>query len=299
MQALEEIGGAIAAVADRVGSSVVGIGSRRRGSGIVVADGQVATNAHNLRGDEVTVTFADGRRATGRVAGVDVEGDLAVIAVDTGSSPAIAWADSVDLTVGTPVFGVSATTGGGPRVTIGHVSATERAFRGPRGRRIGGSVEHTAPLAPGSSGGPIVDAEGRLLGIDTNRLGEGFYLAIPADAGLRERLAALARGEAPSTPRLGIAVAPAMVARRLRRSVGLSDREGLLVRDVEPDSPAARAGLAEGDLIVSAGGRATTDLDVLQDVLASTPPPFELTILRGEEERTVSVGGEADATGEA
>jgi serine protease Do len=197
-----------------------------------------------------------------------------------------------------PVFGVSATYGGGARVTVGFVSAVERAFRGPGGRRISGSVEHTAPLAPGSSGGPIVDANGRLLGIDTNRLGEGFYLAVPADAALRERVAALGRGEAPTRQRLGIAVAPPMVARRLRRSVGLSERDGLLVRGVEDGSLAARAGIAEGDLVVSAAGKAIADVDDLHEVLGSASLPIELTILRGEEERTVSVGG-TTATGEA
>ena len=106
-----------------------------------------------------------------------------------------------------------------------------------------GSVEHTAPLAPGSSGGALLDAPGRLLGINTNRLGEGFYLALPADDALRDRIDALGRGESTERPRLGIAVAPQHVARRLRRSVGLPERDGLLVRGVEDGSPAAAAGI--------------------------------------------------------
>ena len=86
MSAFEELQVAIHEVAERVGPAVVGIGSHQRGSGVVVGDGTVVTNAHNLRGDEVTVTFADGRRTRGRVAGGDVDGDLAVIAVD-GRNP--------------------------------------------------------------------------------------------------------------------------------------------------------------------------------------------------------------------
>src|SRR5919205_4099631 len=121
--------------------------------------------------------------------------------------------------VGTAVFALSNPGGRGLRVTFGFVSGVERSFRGPRGRRISGSLEHTAPLLPGSSGGPIVDAEGRLLGVNTNRLGEGFYLAIPADAGLRSRVDALSRGESVARPRLGVALAPAHVARRMRRAV--------------------------------------------------------------------------------
>jgi serine protease Do len=178
------------------------------------------------------------------------------------------------------------------------VSAVARAFRGPGGRRIAGSVEHTAPLAAGSSGGPIVDADGRLLGINTNRLGEGFYLALPAEAGLRERVDALGRGESASRLRLGVAVAPSHVARRLRASVGLSERDGLLVRGVEDGSLAAKAGIREGDLIVEAVGKVVEDADDLFDALGSASLPFEVRLVRGNDERTVSVGG-TEATGEA
>ena len=255
MSVIDDLQTAISTVSDKVGPAVVAIGSRQRGSGVVVADGKVLTNAHNIRGDEVTVTFADGRSTRGRVAGVDLDGDLAVINVDTAGSAGLEWADGSAVTPGAIVFGVAAAAGGSPRVTFGTVSAVARAFRGPGGRRIAGSVEHTAPLAPGSSGGPIVDADGNLLGINTNRIGEGFYLALPADAALRDRVDGLGRGESAQRLRLGVAVAPAHVARRLRASVGLSERDGLLVRGVEDGSLAAKAGIREGDLIVSAAGR--------------------------------------------
>jgi serine protease Do len=299
MTALDELSQSITRLAGAVAPSVVGIGSRLRGSGVVVADGQVLTNAHNLRGDEVTVTFADGRSAPGRLAGIDIDGDLAVIAIDTAGAPALAWADGDGPAIGTVVFAAAATAGGGPRVTFGTVSAVERSFRGPGGRRIGGSVEHTAPLAPGSSGSPLLDADGRLVGLNTNRIGEGFYLALPADASLRSRVEALGRGESVSRPRLGIAVAPSGVSRHLRESVGLPARDGVLVRGVEDDSPAARAGIRDGDLIVEIGGQAVTEADQLQEILATTQMPFEVKVVRGTDERTVSVGGEANASGEA
>jgi hypothetical protein len=94
-----------------------------------------------------------------------------------------------------------------------------------------------------------------VLGINTNRLGEGFYLAIPADDALRTGADALARGESAASPRLGVAIAPASVARRLRRAVGLPDTDGLLIRGVIEDSAAARAGVAQGDLSVAAAGQ--------------------------------------------
>lgn len=299
MSALDELSQSLAKVATSVTPSIVGIGSRLRGSGVVIADGQVLTNAHNVRGDEVTVTFADGRSTAGRLAGIDVDGDLAVIAVDTTGATPLAWADGDGASAGSIVFAGAATPGGGARVTFGSISAVERSFRGPGGRRIGGSLEHTAPLAPGSSGGPLLDAGGLLLGINTNRLGEGFYLALPADAALRARVEALGRGESVTRPRLGIAVAPARVSRRLRESVGLPERDGVLVRGVEDDSPAARAGIRDGDLIVEIAGKPVTEADQLQEILASSPMPFEVKVVRGTDERTVSVGGEASASGEA
>ena len=290
MSAIEEIQSAVATAAERVAPSIVGIGRGTRGSGVVIADGKVLTNAHNLRGDEVTVTFADGRRTVGTVDGVDGDGDLAVVSVDTAGATPVAWTDGTALPVGTAVFGAAASHGGGTRVTFGLVSAVARSFRGPGGRRISGSIEHTAPLAPGSSGGALVDLAGDLVGLNTNRIGEGFYLALPADAALRERVDALGRGESPSPTRLGVAVAPAHVARRMRRAVGLPERDGVLVRGVEDDSLADAAGIDAGDLIVSAGGKPIADADDLFEALGTLKRPFDVVIVRGNDERTVSVG---------
>jgi len=290
MSAIEEIQSAVITAAERVGPSIVGIGRGTRGSGVVIAEGKVLTNAHNLRGDEVTVTFADGRRTVGTVDGVDGDGDLAVVSVDTAGATPVAWTDGTALPVGTAVFGAAASHGGGTRVTFGLVSAVARSFRGPGGRRISGSIEHTAPLAPGSSGGALVDLAGDLVGLNTNRIGEGFYLALPADAALRERVDALGRGESPSPTRLGVAVAPAHVARRMRRAVGLPERDGVLVRGVEDDSLADAAGIDAGDLIVSAGGKPIADADDLFEALGTLKRPFDVVIVRGNDERTVSVG---------
>jgi serine protease Do len=290
MSAIEELQSAVTTVAGRVGPAIVGIGRGTRGSGVVIADGTILTNAHNLRGDEVTVTFADGRRTRGSVSAVDADGDLAVVSVDTTGATPLEWGDGSALTIGSAVFGAAASHGSGTRVTFGLVSGVARAFRGPGGRRIDGSIEHTAPLAPGSSGGALVDGTGKLVGINTNRIGEGFYLALPADASLQSRVEALARGESPSRERLGVAIAPSHVARRLRRSVGLPERDGVLVRGVEEGSPAEAAGIEAGDLIVEAGGTPVADGDDLFTALGSVTPPYEVKLVRGAEERTVTVG---------
>jgi serine protease Do len=178
---------------------------------------------------------------------------------------------------------------GAPRITFGQVTATERAFRGPRGRRIRGSLEHTAPLARGSSGSPVVDAEGRLVGLNTNRVGEGFYLALPADSELRQRVDELGQGREPQRRRLGVGLAPSSVARRLRRSVGLPERDGLLVRVVESGSPADDAQLREGDLIVAAAGSPVVTVDDLFDALDGPADVVTLTVLRGADELELEV----------
>ena len=128
-------------------------------------------------------------------------------------------------------------SGRGLRVTFGLVSATGRSFRGPGGRRVGGSIEHTAPLPRGSSGGPLVDPDGHLLGLNAVRREGGLILAVPADEAVRARVAALARGEATGRPRLGVALAPPRHARRMRSAVGLPERDGLLVRGVVAGQP--------------------------------------------------------------
>jgi serine protease Do len=134
-----------------------------------------------------------------------------------------------------------------------------------------------------------VDAAGQLLGINTNRLGEGFYLAMPSDEALRGRIDALGRGESATPPRLGVAIAPAHVARRLRRAVGLPDVEGLLIREVTEGSPAARAGLAQGDLIVAVAGQPVRTADDLFDALPAAGGTVEVSIVRGVEERAIQV----------
>src|SRR6202035_2501848 len=129
MAILDEIQQNIRQLAEGAGSSVVGIGQRWGvGSGIVLGEGRVLTNAHNVRGDRVAVTFADGHTAEGTVVGRDIDGDLAVIDVETGAAPAVPWAASPSAGIGTPVFALANPGGRGLRVTYGFVSGVERTF---------------------------------------------------------------------------------------------------------------------------------------------------------------------------
>lgn len=287
MSALDELSSSARTVLSALADSVVSIGRDGRGSGVVVAAGKVLTNAHNLRDGSTSVTFADGRSVQGTVSGVDGDGDLVVLDVDTGSAVSAVLASEAPA-LGDVVFAVGR-GGHRTRVSFGMVASVDVAFEGPRGRRIAGGVEHTAPLARGSSGGPLADASGRVLGLNTHRTGGGFYVARPIDEALRARLDGLVAGQSFERPRLGVALAPPAVAAKLRASVGLPPREGLLVRGVEPDQPAAAAGIAAGDLLVEAGGVALDSIEALGDALVAGAGAIAITVVRGTDERVVSV----------
>src|SRR4051812_32428879 len=292
MAVLEEVTQAVRSVSERVGPAVVGLGRGwGRGSGVVIGDGVVITTAHNLRGEEVTVTFGDGRRERGTVAALDAADDLAVVAVGTGDVDPLEWGEPDALGSGSVVFALANPGGRGLRTTLGFVSAVGARLRGPRGRRIRGTIEHTAPLPRGSSGGPPGGPPGRVLGLNAVRMEGGLIVALPADASMRQRAEGLARGEAPVRPRLGVAIAPAHVARRLRSAVGLPQRDGLLVRWVEDEGAAGRAGIEKGDLIVAGAGEPVARVDDLQRRVeaAGAGGSLVLRVVRGSEERDVTV----------
>jgi serine protease Do len=297
MAVIEELEKDIQRTAERVGPAVVGLGRGwGMGSGVVVAPDRVLTTAHNLRGglrreEEIEVVLASDRRTRGRIAGADPDIDLAVIDVDTGDVEPAEWAQDWNVPLGRAVLALANPGGRGLRVTMGTVSASAGSFRGPRGRRITGAIEHTARLPRGSSGGPLVDFEGRILGINAVRVDGELILAVPMDDSTRDRVQALSRGEPAARVRLGVGVAPPRVARRLQDALGLPERDGVLVREVEPGSAADRAGIERGDLIVAAGGQPVGRVDALYEVLDRASPGGELEfrVLRALEERPLSV----------
>ena len=217
---LSDISTATQAVLAAVAPSVVAVGRDGRGTGFVVAPNRVLTNAHNLRDATTLVTFADGRAVQGTLHGADRAGDLAVLDVDTGSIAPLTWAEESP-GVGDVVFAVSR-GGHRARITFGILSAVGAPFSGPRGRIVQAGIEHTAPLPRGSSGGPLTNAQGAVLGVNTHRIGEGFYVARPFDQALRARVVELIEGRTVEPRALGVALAPADVAAKLRRSGGLT-----------------------------------------------------------------------------
>jgi serine protease Do len=315
MAGLAEASDLISSSAAAAGPAVVGLGPGwRGGSGVVVADGRVLTAAHNLRKEGAGVVFADGRRERAQVLGVDRDVDLAVLGVDTGGIEPLAPggadtaapdagatgpadAGSGARGIGALVVALAKPGGRALRVTHGFVSTDQREVRGPRGRRIP-AIEHTAPLPRGSSGGPLLDADGRLIGINVIRQEGGLIVAVDVVA-LGAEIERLGRGEAPTRRRLGIAIAPPHVARRLRRSVGLPDATGILVRAVEDGSPADAAGLQRGDLLVDLDGKPLERIDDLYTALDANADAIALGVLRGTDQREVQIrfGGTEPADG--
>ena len=289
MSLISELQASIGAVASSVGPATVSIGRDHRGTGIVVAANRVLTNAHNLRDRTVQVSFGDGRVEQGTVVGADPARDLVVLEVNTADIAAPEWSDAA-AGVGTVVV-ATARDGSGVRVTVGTVSQESRSFRGPGGRPITVALEHTAPLAPGSSGGPLTDTDGRLIAINTHRLGKGFTAAQLATPTLRSVIDELIVGRSRTPLTLGIEVAPPRVAAKLRASVGLEPRDGLLIRGVVAGSPAERAGIRSGDLIVSVGGVDLVSTEQLFAVLSDHDEAQLLAVglVRGADESTLDV----------
>lgn len=291
---ISELESGIAQLAAKHGVAVVGIGRGWRfGSGTVIERDRVLTAAHHVRAEGVTVRFAGERTAIAELVGVDRDLGLALLEVDTGEIEPLAWAPAdAKAGIGTAVVALANPGGRGLRASLGFVAAADRGFRGPRGRRVSGAIEHTATLPRGSAGGPLLAADGGLLGINALRLEGGLIVALGPGSGLREAAERLGRGEEPVRPFLGVAVAPADVSRRMRRAVGLPERDGLLVRGVEDSSPAAHAGIETGDLIVAAGGGPVDGIDALHRALDAAAPNggLSLTVVRGAQEREVQVG---------
>ena len=300
MTAIEELQTAVSSIAERVGPSIVGIGRGTRGSGVVIADGKVLTNAHNLRGDEVTVTFADGRSLRGTVAGWDGDGDLAVIDVDTAGATALEWGDGEALSVGTAVFGA----GGQPRWRDPR-DVRSRVGRRARVPRPGRPPDRRQRRAHRSAGAGLVRWRAarrrRASSSASTPTGSARASTSPcrptprcAPASMRSAVASRRsdRGSAwPSLPRTspaGCAVRSA--SRSVTASWSVASRT-----TASPRRPGSRPATSSS----RPAGKPITDADDLHTALATLELPFEVKLVRGTDERTVQVGGGTTATGEA
>jgi len=253
---------------ESIAASVVKVNGRRRrsGSGVVFAQDKVLTASHVLeREEDLTVETGDGRTLSARFAGRDHSTDLAVLNVeglDVGpASPAEGEArvGQISLAVG------SHSRGEGPRATLGVVSSVGGPVRTRRGPRLERYIQTDATPYPGFSGGPLIDARGKVLGILVSGWGRGAAFAIPADIAWRTAGTLSERGSV-KRGYLGILSQPVRLPDGER--LGLAQRGGLLVVGVEDGSPAGRGGLIVGDILATLDGQPIEDTDDLLVLLA-------------------------------
>ena len=246
---------------------------QRGGSGsgfIFTPDGFILTNSHVVHGArEIDVTLADGRRFAARLIGDDPETDLAVIRIADGHSlPAAELGDSQAIQVGQLAIAIGNPYGFQATVTAGVVSAMARSLRSSSGRLIDNIVQTDAALNPGNSGGPLVNSRGEVIGVNTAiiAMAQGICFAIPANTAKFVAAKLIKEGRVRRSY-IGVAGQDVPLHRRIVRYHDLANERGVLVTGLEPNSPAARAGLVEGDLILEFDGHVINGVDDLHRLL--------------------------------
>jgi len=299
---------AVTGAAERVGPAVVSVEVRHRaerrgrpvrevpgsGSGFVFTpDGFVLTNSHVVHAaTRIEAAFPDGRRVQAELVGDDPGTDLAVIRVPAVGLTVAELGDSGALRVGQLVVAIGNPLGFQSTVTAGVVSALGRSFRSVGGRLIDDVIQTDAALNPGNSGGPLVDARGRVVGVNTAVIlpAQGICFAVGANTakivtGQLIRHGKIRRGY------IGVAGQHVPLLRLAQRAHGLEAKSGVLVTEVAPAGPAAQAGLKPGDVIVAFDGAAVTGIDDLHRRLVSERIGADTTIavLRGAEKLELAI----------
>jgi S1-C subfamily serine protease len=303
-------------VAERVSPSVVNIEIRRRpndrragrertpqeargsGSGFIFTpDGFILTNSHVAHGaDGIEVTLADGRQYEAQPVGDDPDTDLAVIRVNAPNLAPAALGESQKIKVGQLVVAIGNPYGFQSTVTAGVVSALGRSLRSSSGRLMDAVIQTDAALNPGNSGGPLVNSWGEVIGVNTAMIlpAQGICFAIAIDTA-KFVAGRLIRDGRISRSFIGLAGQNVPLPRRFVRFYNLTVESGVLVVSLEPDSPARRAGLSEGDLIIGFAGRSVAGIDDLHKLLTEERigQGAPLEIIRGTELLTLQIVPEA------
>jgi S1-C subfamily serine protease len=301
----------VVGVVERVGTAVVGVRATRhergrhapvgQGSGVIITpDGYALTNEHVAAGATAfEVTLPDGRLLNADLVGTDPATDLALLRVRAGSLPYAALgtnrpqAGQLVVAIGNPL-GFEST------VSAGIVSATGRSLRGRDGRLIENIIQHTAPLNPGSSGGPLLDSRGAILGINTAIIAgaQGIGFAVPSSTADWVTSQLLQHGRV-RRARLGLMGRTRPVDPRLARRLGLASPSVVEVVSIAQDGPAARSGVQPGDWLLALDGQPLDGVDRLLELLThdGIGREMEVDVLRSPERLTLRVTPEEDLPG--
>jgi S1-C subfamily serine protease len=289
---------------EAVGPAVVHIqalvkdGRAGTGSGVLFApDGYLITNSHVVAGAEsLSASLTDGRRFAAEKIGEDPATDLAVLRLGAGGLPHAELGSSSRLRVGELVVAIGNPLGFQATVTAGIVSALGRTLRAPNGRLIESVIQTDAPLNPGNSGGPLVDARGKVVGINTAMIGraQGLCFAIGVDTAV-DVTARLMRDGRVKRARLGLSGQTTMLDSRLARRLGRERETAVLVMEVQTGS-AERGGLKQGDLILEFDGQPVFAVDDLHRLLTSEAAGRDVAVrvLRQAKLQALTLRPEAD-----
>jgi serine protease DegQ len=276
----------LAAAVEKVGPSVVTVRARHRlpSSGIHWRKGVIVTADHTVRREEeISVLLPDGKRVSAKLAGRDPGTDLAVLRLEEETSASVPqFGETSTLQLANFVLALGRTRNASLVASAGIIGGLGGEYRTWRGGRVDQNIRLDLALYPGFSGGPLVSVEGKVLGVNTNGLGRGRAVSIPASTVNRTIDELLEKGHI-ARPYLGIAMQPVSLPEALRGKLKSSVAGGLMVLHVEPSGPAEKAGIVLGDVIVELQGKPALDTDNIQELLASAKigDRVKTTVVRG------------------
>jgi serine protease DegQ len=290
---LETISNEFAAAAEKAGGSVVAVHARRwiPTSGIEWKKGVIVTANHGVRrDDEIKVFLEKDRVVAGELAGRDPSTDLAVLRINEGTPRKPQFGDSSALKLGHLVLALGRTRRGELVASSGIVGGISGEWRTWGGGRLDQYIRLDLALYPGFSGGPLLNAKGEIVGLNTRGLSRGRSVAIPVATVDRVVNELLEKGHI-TRPYLGIAMQPVALPENLKAKLPPESRMGMLVAHVESAGPAEKAGILLGDLVFETGGKAVTHMDSVQDAIAAAKvgETISARLVRGGEIKAFSI----------